>query len=50
MDAQRLKMRWQTKDNAIDCGIFAMRHMETYFGGGPRNWDSKIQVESVCFN
>uniref|UniRef100_A0A166GCN9 Ubiquitin-like protease family profile domain-containing protein n=1 Tax=Daucus carota subsp. sativus TaxID=79200 RepID=A0A166GCN9_DAUCS len=46
MDAQRLKMRWQTKDNAIDCGIFAMRHMETYFGGGPRNWDSKIQVES----
>lgn len=48
MEPQRLKMRWQTKNNSIDCGIYAMRHMETYFGGGSRTWDSKIQVESVC--
>ena len=27
-----LKMSWQTKNNYVDCGIFAMRHMETYSG------------------
>ncbi|KAL1805543.1 hypothetical protein ACET3Z_028611 [Daucus carota] len=43
---QRLKMRWQTKENGIDCGVFAMRHMETYFGGGSRNWDAKFAPES----
>lgn len=48
MEPQRTKMRWQTKNNSIDYGIYAMRHMETYFGGGSRTWDSKIQVESVC--
>ncbi|WOH00490.1 hypothetical protein DCAR_0519854 [Daucus carota subsp. sativus] len=46
---QRLKMRWQTKENGIDCGVFAMRHMETYFGGGSRNWDAKFAPESVIF-
>lgn len=27
-----VKMSWQTNNNYIDCGIFAMRHMETYSG------------------
>ena len=27
-----VKMSWQTKNNYIDCGIFTMRHMETYVG------------------
>lgn len=47
MEPRCLKMRRQTKNNGIDCGIFAMCRMETYFGGGSRTWDSKIQVESV---
>ncbi|MFS7912024.1 hypothetical protein Hanom_Chr02g00124981 [Helianthus anomalus] len=25
-------MDWRTESNVIDCGIFAMRHMETYMG------------------
>ncbi|PWA52673.1 hypothetical protein CTI12_AA451070 [Artemisia annua] len=27
-----VKMPWQTNNNYVDCGIFAMRHMETYLG------------------
>lgn len=42
-----LKMQWQTKENGADCKVFAMRHMETYFGGGTRNWESQITPESV---
>lgn len=25
-------MGWQTTLNSVDCGIFVMRHMETYMG------------------
>ncbi|MFS8017410.1 hypothetical protein Hanom_Chr15g01380041 [Helianthus anomalus] len=25
-------MEWRTTSNMVDCGIFAMRHMETYMG------------------
>ncbi|MFS7966949.1 hypothetical protein Hanom_Chr09g00780011 [Helianthus anomalus] len=28
----RQQMDWRTTSNVIDCGIFAMRHMETYMG------------------
>ncbi|KAL4579419.1 hypothetical protein LXL04_015565 [Taraxacum kok-saghyz] len=27
-----LKMPWRTTFNKVDCGVFTMRHMETYFG------------------
>ena len=26
----RLEMPWRTLRNKVDCGVFAMRHMETY--------------------
>ncbi|KAL8216051.1 hypothetical protein R6Q57_022888 [Mikania cordata] len=25
---------WKTTNNEVDCGVFFMRHMETYMGGG----------------
>ncbi|XP_022022638.1 uncharacterized protein LOC110922724 [Helianthus annuus] len=34
---KRLEMPWRTEENYIDCGIYTMRHMETYFG--EENWD-----------
>lgn len=34
----RLQMAWQTRGNGIDSAVFAMRHLETYTGGGARNW------------
>ncbi|KAL8231701.1 hypothetical protein R6Q57_001479 [Mikania cordata] len=35
----RLCMRWRTQFNHVDCGVFIMRHMETYRGNGLLYWD-----------
>ncbi|KAL8226770.1 hypothetical protein R6Q57_016602 [Mikania cordata] len=29
---QKLHIPWATKTNAVDCGIFMMRHMEKFMG------------------
>lgn len=42
----RLEMKWRTESNKYDCGIFAIRHMETYKGNGLRNWDCKFLHEN----
>ncbi|KAK1385154.1 hypothetical protein POM88_022889 [Heracleum sosnowskyi] len=42
----RLEMKWRTEKNKTDCGVFAIRHMETYKGNGLRNWDSKFVPEN----
>ncbi|KAM0036687.1 putative Ulp1 protease family catalytic domain, papain-like cysteine peptidase superfamily [Helianthus debilis subsp. tardiflorus] len=34
----RLKMSWRTCFNGIDCGIFLMRHMETYMGEDAKDY------------
>ncbi|WOG91045.1 hypothetical protein DCAR_0311978 [Daucus carota subsp. sativus] len=39
-----MKMPWQTKENHRDCGIFLMRHMETY-KGDPKNWETGFKNE-----
>ncbi|KAK1393862.1 hypothetical protein POM88_012918 [Heracleum sosnowskyi] len=39
-----LSMPWQTKRNSNDCGIFLMRHMETY-KGDPKNWEADLRKE-----
>lgn len=39
-------MSWQTLNNYKDCGIFLMRHMETY-KGDPKNWITDLKHESV---
>ena len=36
-------MKWRTKSNGIDCGVFAMRHMETYYG--KRHWWCNLHTE-----
>ncbi|KAL8205289.1 hypothetical protein R6Q57_008840 [Mikania cordata] len=37
---------WKTTDNGEDCGIFCMRHMETYMGGGVMGWKCGLLQES----
>nr|GMD40891.1 uncharacterized protein LOC109153584 [Ipomoea batatas] len=32
MQVELVKMSWRTADNKIDCGLYCMRHMETYMG------------------
>ncbi|KAJ0623782.1 putative papain-like cysteine peptidase superfamily [Helianthus annuus] len=33
----RKEMDWRTLQNGVDCGVFTMRHMETYKGKSPWN-------------
>ncbi|WOH15124.1 hypothetical protein DCAR_0934661 [Daucus carota subsp. sativus] len=40
------KMTWQTTRNSIDCGIFLMRHMESYMGDA-RTWTTDLNEEQV---
>uniref|UniRef100_A0A803N3I1 Ubiquitin-like protease family profile domain-containing protein n=1 Tax=Chenopodium quinoa TaxID=63459 RepID=A0A803N3I1_CHEQI len=37
-------MPWRTLDNNVDCGIYAMRHMETYFG--KRKWNCGLRADN----
>uniref|UniRef100_A0A803KY96 Ubiquitin-like protease family profile domain-containing protein n=1 Tax=Chenopodium quinoa TaxID=63459 RepID=A0A803KY96_CHEQI len=37
-------MSWRTLDNNVDCGIYAMRHMETYFG--KRKWNCGLRADN----
>ncbi|KAJ0823748.1 putative nodulin homeobox protein [Helianthus annuus] len=41
----RLKFPWQTLYNVIDCGIFLMRHMETYNGTSVKEWTCGFSAE-----
>ncbi|KAJ9554626.1 hypothetical protein OSB04_018671 [Centaurea solstitialis] len=42
---KRENMEWRTAENKIDCGIFVMRHMETFMGGNVSKWVSGFAVE-----
>ena len=41
----RMQMKWRTKDNGIDCGIFCMRHMERYDGETVEKWNCGFHEE-----
>ncbi|KVH88035.1 hypothetical protein Ccrd_024581 [Cynara cardunculus var. scolymus] len=41
---ERLRMDWQTRNNFDDCGVFAVRHMETYMGD-VRTWNTGLSKE-----
>nr|GMD39217.1 uncharacterized protein LOC109179062 [Ipomoea batatas] len=32
LPVELVKMKWRTADNKTDCGLYCMRHMETYMG------------------
>nr|GLL41967.1 uncharacterized protein LOC109175178 [Ipomoea trifida] len=42
----RLRMSWRDNSNKVDCGVFTMRHMETYMGKGTKGWDSGLEKEN----
>ncbi|CAI9297561.1 unnamed protein product [Lactuca saligna] len=42
----RLEMPWRTINNNIDCGVFTMRHMETYMGGSMNEFKVGFKNES----
>ncbi|KAJ0703843.1 putative papain-like cysteine peptidase superfamily [Helianthus annuus] len=36
----KLDFEWMTVNSMVDCGVFVMRHMETWFGITVEKWDS----------
>lgn len=40
-----LDIPWKTKNNGIDCGVFLMRHMETYKGTSLKEWRCGFSTE-----
>ncbi|GKB45616.1 hypothetical protein Tco_0896369 [Tanacetum coccineum] len=44
--ARILKLKWKTKANVKDCGIFTMLHMESYMGQTAKTWDCGLVAES----
>ncbi|GJQ89478.1 hypothetical protein Tco_0000617 [Tanacetum coccineum] len=41
----RMSMKWRTKHNYTDCGVFTMLHMESYLGA-EREWNCGLAKES----
>nr|GEW93464.1 ulp1 protease family, C-terminal catalytic domain-containing protein [Tanacetum cinerariifolium] len=33
------KLKWRTSNNHVDCGVFAMIHIENYVGDAAKNWE-----------
>nr|KAJ0194691.1 hypothetical protein LSAT_V11C700342620 [Lactuca sativa] len=44
---QRHEISWRIVKNKVDCGVFAMRHMETYMGQPLSKWKSGLHKESA---
>ncbi|KAJ9536518.1 hypothetical protein OSB04_un000312 [Centaurea solstitialis] len=38
-------MRWCNMENQVDCGIFVMRHMETYKGEDMESWNCGLDTD-----
>ncbi|XP_035843809.1 uncharacterized protein LOC118490346 [Helianthus annuus] len=45
-EPNRLELKWRTRNNSNDCGIFAMRHMEYFKGETTKNWNCGLRKES----
>nr|GMD45553.1 ulp1 protease family, C-terminal catalytic domain-containing protein [Ipomoea batatas] len=43
---KRMKMSWRDNKNKVDCGVFLMRHMETFRGQLPELWDCGLEKEN----
>nr|GMD17923.1 ulp1 protease family, C-terminal catalytic domain-containing protein [Ipomoea batatas] len=46
LKVKRMKMAWRDNRNKIDCGVFLMRHMETFRGQLPELWNCGLQKET----
>ncbi|KAL8228645.1 hypothetical protein R6Q59_000552 [Mikania micrantha] len=43
-------LSWKITNNGVDCGIFSMRHIETYMGGGVKKWKTGLLQECEAQN
>ncbi|KAL3639563.1 hypothetical protein CASFOL_017470 [Castilleja foliolosa] len=47
VDIKRLKLPWRDGQNFIDCGVFTMRHLETYKGQTLKNYKSGLTAANI---
>ncbi|XP_019156906.1 PREDICTED: uncharacterized protein LOC109153493 [Ipomoea nil] len=40
IEAECIHMSWQDEENTTDCGVYCMRHMETYKGTAVDKWET----------
>ncbi|CAI9294151.1 unnamed protein product [Lactuca saligna] len=45
---KRIRMIWRTQKIKVDCGVFTMRHMETYMGEKDGKWNSRFGKENYA--
>nr|GMD57195.1 ulp1 protease family, C-terminal catalytic domain-containing protein [Ipomoea batatas] len=45
LKVKMMKMAWRDNRNKIDCGVFLMRHIETFRGQSPKLWNCGLQKE-----
>ncbi|CAI9276353.1 unnamed protein product [Lactuca saligna] len=45
---QILQLPWETINNSTDCGVFTMRHMETFMGDNVKAFKAGFKPESVA--
>ncbi|XP_065871994.1 uncharacterized protein [Euphorbia lathyris] len=43
---QILRMKWRSNNNHNDCGIFLLKHMETYIGQSVKEWNIGLTKNS----
>jgi len=41
-----MKIEWHKENNFVDCGVFAMCHMESYMGEAEGEWHTGIQTDN----
>lgn len=50
---EMLELNWQDIDNVRDCGVYTLKHMETYNSQDPKDWDAgfngKDNVSFIVF-
>ncbi|KAL2901056.1 Tumor necrosis factor ligand superfamily member 12 [Bienertia sinuspersici] len=42
-----LKMKWRSNDNYDDCGVYLLKHMQTYHGEKDIEWENGLQLNNV---
>lgn len=47
MPIQRLPMPWRDAEKKVDCGVFAMCHIETYMIQRVKDWNSEFAPSST---
>uniref|UniRef100_A0A803MF38 Ubiquitin-like protease family profile domain-containing protein n=1 Tax=Chenopodium quinoa TaxID=63459 RepID=A0A803MF38_CHEQI len=45
-ETRNVEMRWKSNQNKHDCGVFLMKHMETYEGQCQKQWNSGLEKDN----